>query len=344
MMNDAILQPPEWAPHDAVWLAWPSHEDLWKLALPEARRSFIALARAISRDGGERLEVITPDGVEETVARAALHGLDARYHQIPFGDIWLRDTAPVFMHAPDGAVVAVRFAFNGWGEKYRLRYDDSVGDGVARASGMRTIRHEFVLEGGSIEVDGEGTALSSRQCLLNPNRNPDMDEAAITRSVLDAFGAKHMLWVTDGLLNDHTDGHIDTIARFVAPGVIALMEPSGGDDPNRDILHRLRDELTGQRDALGRPIELVFVPSPGLVVDDDGRVMPASHLNFYIGNRTVVVPTYGTAYDAAAARAVERIFPGRRVEVINALAILEGGGAFHCITQQQPSRRSSTTP
>lgn len=340
MTTDAILQPAEWAPHDAVWLAWPSHEDLWRLGLPEARRSFTALARAIARHGGERLEVLAPDAIEETVARAALEGLDARFHQIPFGDIWVRDTLPVFMHDRSGAVVASRFAFNGWGGKYNLRYDDTVGDAVAKASGFRTLRHDYVLEGGSIEVDGEGTVLSSRQCLLNPNRNPAMDEAAITRAVLDAFGGSAMLWVTDGLINDHTDGHIDTIARFVAPGVIALMEPSGSDDPNREILRRLRDELTGQRDALGRPIELVYVPSPGRVEDEEGRVMPASHLNFYIGNRTVVVPTYGTAYDDAAAKAVEKIFPGRHVEAVDALAILEGGGAFHCITQQQPTRRS----
>jgi agmatine deiminase len=344
MTTEAVLQPAEWAPHDAVWLAWPSHEELWKFALPEARRSFTALCRAIARDGGERLEILAPDGVEETVARAALHGLDARFHQIPFGDIWVRDTAPVFMHGADGAVVAARFAFNGWGGKYVLRYDDAVGDAVAKASGFRAVRHDLVLEGGSIEVDGEGTVLSSRQCLLNRNRNPELGEEAITRAVLDAYGGTRMLWVTDGLINDHTDGHIDTIARFVAPGVIALMEPSGGDDPNRDILLRLRDELTGQRDALGRPIELVFVPSPGRVEDEDGRVMPASHLNFYIGNRTVVVPTYGTAWDDAAARAVERLFPGRHVEPIDALAILEGGGAFHCITQQQPTRRRHAAP
>jgi agmatine deiminase len=339
MTHDPISQPAEWAPHDAVWLAWPSHEELWKLALPDARRAFTALARAIARDGGERLEVLAPDAVEETVARTALHGLDARFHQIPFGDIWVRDTAPVFMHDASGAVVAARFAFNGWGGKYVLRHDDTVADAVAKASGFRTVRHNFVLEGGSIEVDGEGTVLSSRQCLLNPNRNPDLDEAAITRAVLDAFGGERMVWVTDGLINDHTDGHIDTIARFVAPGVVALMEPSGGDDPNREILERLRAELTGQRDAHGRPLELVFVPSPGRVETDDGHVMPASHLNFYIGNRAVVVPTYQTAWDDAAVRAVERLFPGRRVEGVDALAILEGGGAFHCISQQQPSRR-----
>jgi agmatine deiminase len=337
MATDLLRQPAEWAHHDAVWLAWPSHEHLWQEALPDARESFVELARAIARDGGERLDVLCPDPSNEALARAALDGLDARFHAIPFGDIWVRDTAPVFMHDASGSVVASRFAFNGWGGKYELPHDAEVSARVALAAGLRTVTHDLVLEGGSIEVDGDGTVLTSRQCLLNPNRNPGLDESAITRAVLDAFGGERMLWVTDGLLNDHTDGHIDTIARFVAPGVVALMEPSGSDDPNRDILHRLRDELTGQRDALGRPIELAFVPSPGRVEDHDGRVMPASHLNFYIGNRAVVVPTYRTAHDDAALLAVERLFPGRRVEAVDALAILAGGGAFHCISQQQPS-------
>lgn len=337
MTTDALRQPAEWAPHDAVWLAWPSHEDLWREGLPDARRSFESLARAIARDGGERLDVLVPDAANEALARAALAGLDARFHAIPFGDIWVRDTAPVFMHDGSGAVVAARFAFNGWGGKYELPHDAEVSARVAAASGLRSVSHPLVLEGGSIEVDGEGTVLTSRQCLLNPNRNPGLDESAVTRTVLDAFGGERMLWVTDGLLNDHTDGHIDTIARFVAPGVVALMEPSGVDDPNRDVLLRLRDELTGQRDAQGRPVELVFVPSPGRVEDEDGRVMPASHLNFYIGNRAVVVPTYQTEHDDDALRAVEKLFPGRRVEAVDALAILSGGGAFHCISQQQPS-------
>ncbi|MBK8694996.1 MAG: agmatine deiminase family protein [Deltaproteobacteria bacterium] len=339
MGTEALRQPAEWSPHDAVWLAWPSHEALWGAALPEVRRSFTAFARAITRDGGERLEVLCPDAAQEALARAALDGLPARFHRIPFGDIWLRDTAPVFMHDAAGAVVAALFAFNGWGGKYELAHDTEVSARVAAAAGCRVVTHDFAMEGGSVEVDGEGTALSSRQCLLNPNRNPAMDESAVTRAVLEAFGGERLLWVTDGLLNDHTDGHIDTIARFVAPGVVALMEPSGADDPNREVLRALRDELAGQRDARGRALELVFAPSPGRVEDGDGRVMPASHLNFYIGNRAVVVPTYRTAFDDAAGRAVEAMFPGRRVEVVDALPILRGGGAFHCISQQQPSRR-----
>ena len=337
----AFLQPAESFPHDAVWLAWPSHEDLWQQALPTAQRSFTAFARAIARDGGERLEVLCPGPAEREAAQQALEGAGARFHEIPFGDIWLRDTAPVFVHDADGSVVAVRFRFNGWGGKYLLPFDDGVALAVANASGLRSVEVPIVLEGGSVEADGEGTLLTSRQCLCNPNRNPTMSDEAITRAVLDALGGEKLLWVTDGLINDHTDGHIDTIARFVAPGVVALMEPAVGDDPNREVLERLIAEVSEMRDARGRALEIVTMPSPGRVEDASGRVMPASHLNFYVGNRAVVVPVYGTIHDEAAGRAVEAWFPGRRVEIVDARAILEGGGAFHCISQQQPSARVS---
>jgi agmatine deiminase len=249
MIPEVLRQPAEWSPHDAVWLAWPSHEALWGAALPEVRRSFTAFARAVARDGGERLEVLCPDDAQEDLARVALDGLDARFHRIPFGDIWLRDTAPVFMHDPSGAVVALRFAFNGWGGKYQLAHNAEVSARVAEATDCRVVTHDFAMEGGSVEVDGEGTVLSSRQCLLNPNRNPAMDESAVTRAVLAAFGGERLLWVTDGLLNDHTDGHIDTIARFVAPGVVALMVPSGADDPSVAVVASARDTEAMRRCA-----------------------------------------------------------------------------------------------
>ena len=339
-MDTALFrQPAEWAPHDAVWLAWPSHADLWLDALPDVQASFAQFARAIARDGGERLEVLCPDDERADVARAALAGTDLRIHRIPFGDIWLRDTAPVFVHDAKGEVVASRFVFNGWGGKYVLPHDADVSEAVAAASGLRSTASSLVLEGGSIEVDGEGSVLTSRQCLLNANRNPGLSEDEIGAQVLRAFGGEALLWVTDGLVNDHTDGHIDTIARFVAPGVVALMEPVA-DDPNHDVLLRLVEEVRALRDARGRRVEVVTMPSPGRVTDGSGRVMPASHLNFYIGNRAVVVPVYGTAYDDAAGRAVEAWFPGRRVETVQARCVLEGGGAFHCISQQQPSRRA----
>ncbi len=337
-------QPAEWAPHDAVWLAWPTHRELWGDALDEAQRSFTDFARAIadvdpaSTRRGERLEVLVPDQEAEDDARAALDGTGATLRRVPFGDIWLRDTAPIFVHAPDGSVAAHCFGFNGWGEKYVLDDDDAVSWRVARAASLPGRIFPFVLEGGSVEVDGEGTLLTSRQCLLNPNRNPSMSQADVERALRESLGVEKVLWVTDGLVNDHTDGHIDTIARYVAPGVVAVMTP-GPDDPNADVLRALIEELKGLTDARGRRVELVTVPSPGRVLDEGGRVMPASHLNFYVGNTTVVVPTYGTDTADEAVRAVGALFPTRRAVGVDARAILGGGGAFHCISQQQPSPR-----
>jgi agmatine deiminase len=338
-----VRQPAEWERHEAVWLAWPSHADLWGDALDGARAAFVRLARAIADVGpdgvarGERLEVLVPDAANERLAREALAGLPVRLHPIPFGDIWMRDIAPIFLHDARGRVFAARFRFNGWGQKYVLPHDDRVAERVAAASGLPARAHPFVLEGGSVETDGEGTILTSRQCLLNPNRNAEMNEAQIERALCDALGGHKVVWVSEGLRNDHTDGHIDTIARYVAPGVVAVMWPTGVDDPNRDVLLRLREEVASLVDARGRRLRVVDIPSPGRVDDAHGEPMPASHLNFYVGNRAVVVPTYGTATADAAVAAVAALFPHRRVVGVDARALLAGGGAFHCITQQQPS-------
>jgi agmatine deiminase len=172
---------------------------------------------------------------------------------------------------------------------------------------------------------------------MNPNRNHGMSAAAIEREVLDALGGKKLLWLGDGLVNDHTDGHVDTIARFVCPGVVVCMEPTG-DDPNRDVLREIARDLGGMTDARGRKLEVISIPSPGKVLSPDGELMPASYVNFYIGNTTVVVPTYGVDADDRAVVAIAKLFPGRRTLGIDARAILTGGGAFHCITQQEPSR------
>jgi len=347
MTSARYLQPAEWAPHDAVWLAWPSHEHLWQEALPDARAAFVAFARAIAdvdasgAARGEHLHVLVADAANEALAREALAGLPTTLHLIPFGDIWMRDIAPIFVHDAAGALVAAQFRFNGWGGKYVLPDDDAVAGRVARASGLPTIAYDYVLEGGSVEVDGEGTILTSEQCLLHPNRNPSMDRAAIERALCDSLGGTKVIWVSDGLLHDHTDGHIDTIARFVAPGVVAVMEPVGDDDPNAAVMQQIVDELSTQTDAAGRTLRIARIPSPGRVLDADGKVMPASHVNFYIANTTVIVPTYGTASASAAVAAVGALFPGRRAIGIDALAILAGGGAFHCISQQQPTRRSA---
>jgi agmatine deiminase len=337
-------QPAEWDRHEAVWLAWPSHHDLWGDALGRVRSAFTAFASAIAdvdsatgRPRGERLEVLVPGTANEALAKSALAGLGARFHRIPFGDIWLRDTAPVFLTGVGGERASVSFAFNGWGGKYVLPHDDGVSWRVAEAAGLPAFRFPWVLEGGSVEVDGEGTCLTTRQCLLNPNRNAAMTEEAIEAGLRDALGVTTILWLGDGLLNDHTDGHVDTLARFVAPGRVVCTSPSGKGDPNRDALARVARDLASFRDAGGRALEVAEVPSPGLVPDPQGEVMPASYINFYIANTTVVAPAYGVPNDEAARMGLAQLFPTRRVLSIPARDLLGGGGAFHCITQQVPA-------
>ncbi len=347
--------PAEWTPHRAVWTAWPAAADLWLDELPAAQAEFTALCRAIAgvedplhvRGRGaapgrpalapELLEVLVADEKAERDATVALSGLPARFHRIPYGDIWLRDTAPVFSVSDAGEVAAVCFRFNGWGEKYLFPADLALARAVRQASGLHSFDIPLIFEGGAIEVDGEGTAITTAECLLNPNRNPSMSKADIEACLADALGIDRLLWLGDGLLNDHTDGHVDTLVRFAGPGRVLCMEARDADDPNRDALATIASDLAGMRDALGRSLELVRLPSPGLIEDEDGEPMPASYVNFYVSNTAVVVPTYGSRYDEEAVAAIASCFPGRRTIGSPARAILAGGGAFHCITQQEPS-------
>jgi agmatine deiminase len=336
-----FFAPAEWDHQEAVWTAWPSHGELWQEGLEPAQESFANLARAIASAGeaAPQLHICVPSAEADASCARALEGVRHTRHRELFGDIWLRDTAPIFLRNAAGERASAVFRFNGWGEKYALPGDDTLAGRIAALAGFRRFDHGLVLEGGSVEYDGEGTVLTTRQCLLNPNRNPSLGEAEIERQLHEALGTEKALWVTDGLLNDHTDGHIDTIARLVAPGVALCMEPSGSDDPNREVLVAIRRELEAMVDARGRKLTVHVVPSPGLVENDDGDVMPASHVNYLVTNGVVVVPLYATAYDDAVLKAFEPLFPGRRVIGVQAKPILAGGGAFHCITQQVPSGR-----
>jgi agmatine deiminase len=332
--------PAEWAPHKKIWTCWPSDEDLWQEDLEPARAEVAAMIKALIAP--------TPEGGQGDVVHVLASGADAAFnarealpaavhvHEVPFGDIWLRDTGPIF--AKDGDTpVALRFDFNGWGGKYELDDDDTVGDAVAARAQVPTREAGFVLEGGAVDHDGEGTVLTTRQCVLHPNRNGDWTQEAAEAHFATALGAKKVLWLGDGLLNDHTDGHVDNIARFIAPGKVMCMEAYGEDDPNRAVLDAIAVDLAAMTDASGRRLEVIRIPSPGLVTDEDGEAIPASHMNFIIGNASVVVPHYGTPSADAALRAIAAAFPSRRIVGINSTAILTGGGSFHCITQQEPA-------
>lgn len=333
--GDQAVVPAEWTRHDACWVAWPSHGELWGDALAAAQAEWTAMAQTIA-DGGERLEVCVRSVGDEAAVRRALPGVDLRTHRLAYGDIWLRDTAPVFVTGPRGAG-SVRFVFDGWDGKYVLPGDAQLAERIQRLAGGRPYQVPLVCEGGAVDTDGAGTLLTTRQCLERSNRNPGMTAVQVEQLLCTAYGARHVVWIDEGLANDHTDGHVDTLARFVQPGVVVCMAPSGDDDPNREVLTAIREQLEAATDAEGKPLRVMTVPSPGRVEDDDGKLMPASHVNAYIGNETVIVPVYGTAYDAAAVEAWEGLVPGRRVVGLPCRTILQGGGAFHCITQQVPA-------
>jgi agmatine deiminase len=321
--------PAEWTPHRAMWVGFPSHAELWEDDLAPAQAEVAALALALAGAGGERVRLLVCGEAAE--AARQLVGADVEIASGRFGDIWLRDTGPIFT-APGRAVA---FRFNGWGGKYVLEGDETVAAQVA--SGAALERHDFVLEGGALDHDGAGTVLTTRECLLNPNRNRAWTEAVAEAALRAALGARKVIWLDKGLLNDHTDGHVDNLARFVAPGVVAVPVAFGADDPHANIYDAAARDLAGATDAAGRPLRVVRVPSPGRVLVDGGLAAPASHMNFVIANRAVVVPTYNERPAAFALEALRDLFPGRQVIGLPARALLTGGGAFHCITQQEPA-------
>jgi agmatine deiminase len=324
--------PPEWAAHKAIWTAWPSAADLWGEDLEPARAEVAAMVRALADGGaGDKVRILAHGREAEASAKLAL-GKSAEVLPGAFGDIWFRDTGPIFTVGGG----ALGFQFNGWGGKYQLPHDDEVSARIALLAGAAYKRHDFILEGGAIEMDGEGTLLTTRQCMLNPNRNPTWTEAAAELELKRALGVEKVLWLDEGLANDHTDGHIDNLARFVAPGRVVCQAAYGKNDPNADVYEEIALSLAAMTDARGRKLEVVRIPSPGLIVDEDGDAVPASHMNFIIGNSTVVVPIYSDSGDDAV-KALSVLFPSRKVIGLSSHAILTGGGSFHCITQQEPA-------
>lgn len=334
--------PAEWERHEATWLAWPHDSATWPGCLDEAKQVVAALAAAISV--GESVFLLVKDGEEEEEARRALLQAEASsrvaIHHVPTADSWLRDTGPIVVVRGRGATrerLALDFRFNAWGGKYAGHLDDdSLPQRLQRIHGFANKRLDFVLEGGSIDGDGRGTILTTEQCLLHANRNPGLVRAEIEWHLREALGAKTILWLGAGIEGDDTDGHVDDISRFVAPGVVVTVCEEDTKDPNHAPLEENRRSLVAMEDARGRPLEVVVLPSPGHVLAGDGRRLPASYANFYIANKTVAVPVFGASNDAKALRTLRKLFPTRRVVPIRCERFVEGMGALHCITQQIP--------
>ena len=336
MTGQAISIPAEWEPQKAIWTAWPANSREWNGDLEAPRRDVAALVHALA--GANKVRLLVHGAEAEASARAAIGGA-ADIIQAAYGDIWLRDTGPIFARSPEGPV-ALRFKTNSWGGKFDLPDDATVGDDIARLSGTRIVRFDFVLEGGAIDHDGQGTILTTRQTLLNPNRNGWTKEDA-EKALAHALGAKTVIWIDEGLANDHTDGHIDNIARFVAPGCVVCQSPAGPDDPNAETLNAIADALENATDAAGQKLDVVRIPGVGLYLNALGEVSPASYMNFIIANGVVAVPVYGTGTEVAAIEALQTVFPDRDVIGVPSIGLLgsgdAGGGSFHCITQQEPA-------
>ena len=324
--------PAEWAPHRAMWLGFPSHAELWEDDLEPAQAEVAALARELAGPGGERVRLMTghPDG--EAAARKLL-GDVAGIEIVPgrFGDIWLRDTGPIFAGGK-----AHGFRFNGWGGKYALEHDDTVAAQIAAAAGVDLVANDFILEGGAVDHDGIGTVLTTGQCVLNRNRNPGWTEAVAEAAFANSLGAAKVLWLGEGLRNDHTDGHVDNLARFVAPATVAIPVAWGRGDPNAEAFDDAARRLAAMTDASGRNLSVVRIPSPGWIDGEDGP-LPASHMNFLIANKAVIVPIYTEQPGKFAVEMLKQVFPDRAVIGLPSTAILTGGGSFHCITQQEPA-------
>ncbi len=320
--------PPEWVPQEWQWIGFPHSAEEWPGHLDAAQKQIAGFASAVA-ESGTPVRLLVRDEGNAMRATGLVSGAVTIERRV-YGDIWLRDTGPLVLRDAAGARIAKRFGFNGWGGKYPMAGDETIGAVLARDAGLPLTTADWILEGGAIDGDGAGVVVTTEQCLLNPNRNPTLSRAQIETRLIADLGFKRVLWLGQGLVNDHTDGHVDNLARFVAPGVLALPRASGGNDPNAAIYADAR----ARAEAFGLDVRLV--PSPGRV-EFGGRVEPASYMNFTVTTRLVVVPTFGVARDDEGVAAIATLFPDRKTIGLPADAVLRGGGGFHCASQQMPA-------
>jgi len=323
-------------------IGWPSHIGPWgsESVLQAARLEIAGYANAVLDAGKEfqggvtRVILVADGAASEAAALDAVPGVEVI--NIPCGDTWLRDTGPILSWR-NGRLQARCFGFNGWGGKYLYPGDEDLSGRLALH--LRAERHDmgFVLEGGSVDWDGDGLILTTDECLLNPNRNVGWTRDDAENALKTAFNVTDVIWIRDGLVNDHTDGHIDNLARFVGPGHVVCQTPNGEDDPHAVRLRGVQEALLSFRSSKGGSLKISTIPSPGRVLDEDGDIMPASHMNFVITNQAVIVPVYNDQASAAV-EALKPLFPGRKVIARPAKSVLSEGGAFHCISQQIPAR------
>lgn len=338
-MSDRFAMPAEWAEHSRCWMAWPSNPAIWTRGMDNAFRNFAQVVRAILQFEPVALLVNARDRAEAF----RLCGDQVEYYEYPLDDSWMRDFGPTFVVGEQSDLAAIDWHFNGWG-KYPYENDQHVARFILDSLGVRRIEAPLVLEGGSIHVDGEGTVLTTEQCLLHPNRNPELDKHQIENLLLEYLGAQQVIWLPRGIADDDTDGHIDEIACFVEPGVVLALVANDKNDIDFTVLQRNADILRETRDARRRKLEVVTLEQPEVIYRDAQR-LSQSYINFYIANGGVVMPAFGDRKrDEIARGVIAELFPRHKVIQIPARELAYGGGNIHCITQQQPLVRNLNSP
>ena len=327
--------PAEWEPHEATWLTWPKDSTTFPPdTLEEVEKTYLKMIEELSR--GERVDLLVDDQeTQDTISTRLKSTKDVFFHQIRTADVWVRDYGPIFVK--NKQLAATKWIFNAWGNKYDdLKEDNHSGMKIAALVTKKIFEPHIVLEGGSIDVNGLGTSLTTRQCLLNKNRNPQLDQMEIQEALRDYLGITNVIWLDSGVAGDDTDGHVDDIARFVNPNTILCMTEADAEDENYDALKTNVELLRHAKDQDGHELKVVELQMPVRLDADDGR-LPASYANFYIGNAAVLVPTFNSPNDDEALETIRRYFPGRRVVGIECSSLVYGFGGIHCVTQQQPS-------
>jgi agmatine deiminase len=331
--------PSEWERHDGTWLAWPKDP----LTFPEdiigrVEETYGKMMAALSL--GERVNLLVDDeAMERRVSGLFGRNGNISYYRIRTADVWMRDYGPIFVRKADGRLAATKWIFNAWGNKYEeLKADNLAGMEVARAAGVEILEPGIVLEGGSIDTNGRGTCLTTEECLLNRNRNPQLTKEQIEGYLTRFLGFTNFVWLGEGIVGDDTDGHIDDIARFVGRRMVVCMVEDDPSDENYEPLKRNLALLKGAKDEEGRGLDVVPVSMPRKKVGGEGEErLPASYANFVIGNSVVLVPTFDDVNDGPALKKIAGAFPGRKVVGIDCEALVYGFGGIHCVTQQQPS-------
>lgn len=337
-----LRMPPERAPHAATWTSWPDGEALWEGQLEPVRREFARLVATIARFEPVVLNVGSDAAEADASRRLSEAGVPAgavAFHRVPLDDVWFRDAGPIFVVDAEDGVALTDWRFDAWGGKYAWERDDATPAAVAARLGMRRFAFPWVLEGGAIEMGDDGTVLTTRSCLLSPERNPALTEAGYARLLREGLGATRVAWLDGGLVDDHTDGHVDTMVRFADGGTILCTVADPDDEENLEALSRNRETLAALRRPDGSPYRIVDLPLPRDRSRRGGVRPPRTYANFYVGNGFVVVPTYDDPRDGEALEILAAAFDGREVIGLPATALVTGGGAFHCTTQQQPAGR-----